>query len=198
MKKTLISSILLLILVVCSVSLTKSKFSSNKTDEVNPKISASYDAISGLDELKGKSDIIVEAESTGKYEFVDYKGVKMRKTTIKVLDVVKGDNKSKELKILQSENVEGEEPLDKGEKVLIFLRKGIDFTDSYVPVGGSQGIYKIEQHNTTTQSLTESKIVSDNKGNNVNKNLQPHSLVNKKILKDLSGNYDDIKKKLAN
>lgn len=184
MKKKLISGILLVSLVMSVVGCNKALDSASKNNETKPKIVASYEQISGLKELKDRADTIVEAEGTDNYELVDYKGIKMRKTVIKVIDVIKGDKQLKELKFLQSEGVKGEEPIAKGEKVLMFLKKGVDNPDSYITFGGTQGIYKI--------------VESTSKSNSVTKHLEPHSMVNNKILKELNDNYYDLKEKLRN
>lgn len=166
---------------------------SNEPIKSRPKASASYIEINGLKELKKKSDIIVEVEGTNEFELIDYKGITMRKTTLKVLDVIKGDPNLKEIKVAQTEGIESEEPPMKNEKLLMFLKKGVDITDSYVPIGGNQGIYRIITKKTKKNSLTPRNIVSDDS----TKIIRPTSLINNKILKDLNGNYTDIKNDLA-
>ncbi|AAO36033.1 hypothetical protein K144313037_13150 [Clostridium tetani] len=170
---------------------------SKVNEPIKPKASASYMEIDGLKELKAKSDIIVEVEGTDKFELIDYKGIKMRKTTVKILDVMKGNPTLKEITVVQTEGLESEEPPMKNEKLLMFLRKGIDITDSYVPIGGNQGIYKIITKKTKKNSMTPKKLPHLNAPkDDAIKIVTPTSLINNKILRDLNGNYDDIKKKL--
>lgn len=198
MKKVVISTIILTAIVTAGVSfkmnVNSTKTAATKNTETKAKMSASYKYISGLEELKNSADTIIEAEGTDQYELIDYKGVTHRKTIVKVLDVIKGDKQLKEIKFLQTEGLEGDEPPVKGEKMLMFLRKGVDNPDSYVTFGGTQGIYKIVESNNTIQSIDGS---STNKNNKVNKQIKAHSMINDKILKDLNGNYDDVKKKLS-
>ena len=193
MKKNLISSILIVCFIIGCINArtitNKVKDFVNKNIIPTHKMTASYEFISGLDELVKSADTIVEAEGTNKYELIDYKGITMRKTTVKVLDVIKGDKQLKELKFLQTEGIKEEKPPVKGEKLLMFLRKGIDNPDSYVTFGGSQGIYNIVPSNSI-------KAGTD-KNDNANKHIEPSLMVNKKILQDLSGSYDEIKKKLS-
>jgi|GEM_PF-6335346 len=143
------------------------------------KSRASYVKISGLPQLKNDSEIIVEATVTNKQETRDYKGVPVSITSVEVKDVLKGTTDSKELKILQ--DAQADVTLKAGQTLLMFLKKGVDNPDCYVSIGGGQGIYQI----------------SKNKKNN-ELELSPQSLVNENIIKDLKGNYSDIKAKLNN
>lgn len=61
----------------------------------------------------------------------------------------------------------------------MFLKKGTDNKDCYIPVGGGQGIYKIIENKKTN-----------------NRTLEAQSLYNENILNDLKGNYDDLRKSL--
>jgi len=146
---------------------------------------SSVKRISGLPELKNESDTIVEIVGTDKYKVIDYKGAQSIITTVKVLSVIKGDKNLKEAKIIQ---LYGEMTPKNGEKLLMFLRKGIDNPDCYVPIGSGQGIYKIVQSKTKDNS-------SNNSLNNMI--LEPQSMVNDDILKDLTGDFETIKKKLS-
>jgi len=137
----------------------------------------SLEEIAGLAELKSDSDIIVEVLVTDKSKERDYKGLKAIITTLKVNHVIKGDKDIKEINILQ---LDWETIPKNGEKLLLFLTKGIDNPDCYIPIGAGQGIYKIVKSNSNDKMV-----------------IEPHSLVNNKILKDLSGDYEEVKKKLA-
>jgi len=177
MKKALIivSIILCMCIIVFKLSTAGTK--------VKPimKSSASYTKINGLDELKQLSSTIVEIVGTGKYKIVDYKGIPMRVSTLKVTEVLKGNNQLTEISIMQTEGLETETPPAKGEKLLLFLRDSREpegqFKSCYVPLGGGQGMYKIK--------------VKDNK-----KHLEVHCMKNDVILKDLSGDYDEVKLKI--
>lgn len=175
-------------------SLSTSKAETYKIVKSKPKASASYIEIDGLKELKEKSDTIVEVEGTDEFELIDYKGVKMRKTTVKVSDVMKGDSNLKEIRVVQTEGLESEAPPMKNEKLLMFLKRGVDITDSYVPIGGNQGIYRIVTKNTKKNNLTPRSLTPNDDSIKI---IRPTSLINNKILKDLNGNYNDIKHNLA-
>ncbi|WP_175400899.1 hypothetical protein [Clostridium pasteurianum] len=47
--------------------------------EKHEKAKASYEKISGLEELKNRSDTIVEAEGTDKYELTYYRGINKKR-----------------------------------------------------------------------------------------------------------------------
>lgn len=162
----------------------KTSNSNIKTD-VKPNISFSGKIISGLPELKSKADTIVEIIGTDNSKVFDYKGVSSTITTVTVTNVLKGDKKLNEINIIQ---LTGEITPENGQKLLLFLRKGIDNPDCYVPIGAGQGIYKIVQSKSKVNSL------DSNLSNMV---IEPQSIVNDDILKDLSGNYEDVKKKLS-
>lgn len=137
-------------------------------------VQAIYDEIPSLDKLKNDSDIIVEIVGTNRQEKVDYKGIPAVVTLVKVNEVIKGKIDSTELKIFQDSRVDIA-PKD-GEVLLMFLKKGIDNPDCYLPIGGGQGIYKILTDDTSKADV-----------------LRPQSLVNNNILNELKGKYKDVK-----
>ncbi|MPQ44865.1 hypothetical protein [Clostridium tarantellae] len=141
----------------------------------NDKAHASYEEIPSLSVLKSNSDIIVEIIGTDIIENRDYKNVSVKISTVKILETIKGNIKENEIKILQDADLDITPKKD--EKLLMFLKKGIDNKDCYIPVGGGQGIYKIIENKKTN-----------------NRTLEAQSLYNENILKDLKGNYDDLKK----
>jgi hypothetical protein len=126
-----------------------------------------------LTEIKSESDLIVEVEGTDKQEKRDYKGAPSIVTTLKVKEVFKGDKSLKEVKIIQIESINTVP--ENGQRLVMFLRRGVDNLDCYGVVGGGQGIYKIENKGAT---------------------LKPQAIENKNIIKELSGNYEDVKDKL--
>ncbi|WP_294188677.1 hypothetical protein [uncultured Clostridium sp.] len=72
----------------------------------------------------------------------------------------------------------------------MFLRKGIDNPDCYVPVGTSmQGIYRISENKTNRQSYSLNDSTTTI--------LEPYdsSFTNKNIMNDLSINYKNFKSK---
>lgn len=146
------------------------------------KQDASYKKIHGLAELKKQADIIAEVQGTEHYRFYDYAGIKMRITTVNVIDIIKGDKTLKELDIIQTEGLDTEKPPTNGEHLLIFLRKSSDINNTYIPLGGSQGTYD---------------IVKSSKNGTDDYQLKPNSMVNDEIIKDLNGKYSDIKKKIT-
>jgi len=178
MKKALISSSLILCIAISGCSLSNS--TGKTTNKPKATYEASYPTIKGLDELKKESTTIVEVVGTDKYKIVDDKGIEGRVTTVKVTDVLKGDKNLTEINIIQAEGMDTEVPPANGEKLLMFLRNGVpvgEFKMLYVPLGGTQGIYKIK--------------VKDNK-----KYFDYHCMKNSSILKELSGNYEDVKLKI--
>ncbi len=58
---------------------------------------------------------------------------------------------------------------------------------TYISLGGSQGTYDIVNNSKLKNQINAEENIE----------LKPNSMVNDDILKDLSGNYADIKKKLA-
>lgn len=155
----------------------------NKTSQ------ALYDEVSSLDQLKTDADIIVEAIGTDIVEERDYKGINVKVSIIKVSEVIKGDIKETELKILQ--DAETDTIPKKNERLLMFLKKGIDNKDCYIPVGGGQGIYRVVENKQSEQNNV--RLASTNSSNFI---LEPQSLQNDKILKDLKGDYEQVKKML--
>ncbi|MCR6514476.1 hypothetical protein M4I33_06235 [Clostridium sp. LY3-2] len=143
----------------------------------NDKAHASYEEIPSLTVLKSESDLIVEIIGTDTIENRDYKDVPVKVSTVKVSEVIKGDIKENEIKILQDADLDITPKKD--EKLLMFLKKGTDNKDCYIPVGGGQGIYKIIENKKTN-----------------NRTLEAQSLYNENILNDLKGNYDDLRKSL--
>lgn len=155
----------------------------NKTSQ------ALYDEVSSLDQLKTDANIIVEAIGTDIVEERDYKGINVKVSIIKVSEVIKGDIKETELKILQ--DAETDTIPKKNERLLMFLKKGIDNKDCYIPVGGDQGIYRVVENKQSEQNNV--RLASTNSSNFI---LEARSLQNDKILKDLKGDYEQVKKML--
>ncbi len=173
-----VSAIILGLVTILSVHYLKAP-GTNTPQTVNRWASAVK--ISGLSELKKKSDTIVEVIGSDKTLEIDYKGTTSFVTTVEVADIIKGDKNLKEIKLIQmSDDVTPKN----GEKLLMFLRKGVDNPDCYVPVGSGQGIYKVVKSNSKKSTSDEQVI-------------EPQSLVNEDILKDLKGNYKDVKSKLV-
>ncbi|WP_027632033.1 hypothetical protein [Clostridium hydrogeniformans] len=188
MNKKIALSLFFALILSCSVGFIiykNTKISSPpNTDEIEKSsVHASIVKIKSLKELKDSSEVIAEIEVTDKQEKRDYKGIQVDIITVKVNEVIKGDIDSKELKILQDSNTDT--IIKNGEKLLIFLKKGVDNPDCYVPVGGGQGLYIIENSNNYKSINAIQNTI-----------LKPHSIENKDILKDLKGNYEDIKQKL--
>jgi len=183
MKKVLLVGSLIICMGVSSYSLAAKTNKVNNKPNNKPKMAfhASYKKIDGLKELKEKGTTIVEVVGTDKYKIVDYKGIPFRVSTVKVTEVLKGDNQLSEINILQTEGLDTEAPPANGEKLLMFLRDSGEsvggFNSLYTPLGGSQGMYKIK--------------VKNNK-----KYLEPHYMINDTILKDLSGDFNDVKIKI--
>ena len=190
MKKKVIVILSVFLLALGIVSLKQNFNTKTDTSKLQSTSTTKVSSIklSGLSELKSKSEIIVEIIGTDKCKTIDYKGATSRVTTVKVTDVIKGDKKLNEINIIQ---MDGEVRPENGQKLVMFLRKGVDNPDCYVPIGSTQGIYKI----VPAKFNTSSKVNSANSttGNMI---LEPVSVGNDDILKDLSGNYADIKNKL--
>jgi len=184
-KKTLIIGIIFL-----GIVFSASLIYINQNKSIT-KLDASYQKISGLEELKQRSDIIAEVQGTENYKFIDYSGIKLRITTVKVIEIIKGDKSLKEINIAQTEGLDTEKPPQNSENLLIFLRKSPDINDTYIPLGGSQGTYDIVERNSGKS------ISSVDSKNNSTIELKPNSIVNENIIKDLKENYSDIKKNLA-
>lgn len=139
--------------------------------------------INGLDELKSNSSTIVQVVGTSNNRKIDYKDIDCMVTKVIVEDVIKGDKNLKEIEILQVAGVDVA-PRD-GEHLLMFLRDGEDNKGLFVPVGAGQGIYRI--------NITSSENPLNTLDNGY---LEPQSIENKYILKDLTGSYASIKNKL--
>ena len=185
-KKKIILSLLIASCICIGSIIFYSNHSNTKLVQVNQielvkTAKGSIIQIKSLTELKNKAKVIVEVEGTGNIEKRDYKGLPCTISTVKVKEVLKGDRSLKEIKILQVENLDT--PPQNGQKLLMFLSKDTDESghednpDCYGVVGAGQGIYKIE--NTNSKST-----------------LKPQATENEDILKELSGNYEDVKSKL--
>ncbi|NMM65868.1 hypothetical protein HBE96_25150 [Clostridium sp. P21] len=199
-KKVIVITTLLLAAGIGCLSLT-SKFNvknvqANQSNQISQD--ASYKKIHGVKELKSKSNLIAEVEGTNKYKIIDDKGIKFRVTTVKVQEVIKGDKQLKEFSIIQTEGLSTEKPPQNGEKLLMFLRKSLNMENTYIPLGGSQGTYDITTITNPSKSSTNNiESMNNTQNKDENKKLIPNEMVNDEILKDLSGNYSDIKKNLA-
>jgi len=197
-KKIIISILIITCICIGSATFYQNKSTAkqlqvnqNKIEsiEITGKGEAKITLIKDLTEIKSKSDLIVEVEGTDKQEKRDYKGVLSIVTTLKVKEVFKGDKSLKEVKIIQIESINTMP--ENGQKLVMFLKRGIDNPDCYAVIGNGQGIYKIENTgNKTTNSISKD-------GNTVQSAiLKPQAIENKNILKELSGNYEDVKNKL--
>ncbi|WP_040210387.1 hypothetical protein [Clostridium polynesiense] len=179
-KKIFLSIAVIGLLISCLIGFSIYNNPNNDTKKTATK--ASILKIKNLQELKNSSDLIAEITVTDKQEKRDYKEIQVDVITVKINEIIKGKTDLKELKILQDSSADT--IIQNGQNLLIFLKKGIDNPDCYVPVGGGQGIYIIEN---TNSNLKSSNSITT---------LKPQSLENKEILKDLTGNYNDIKQTL--
>jgi hypothetical protein len=182
MNKKLVLSQSAASILICSIAfiVDKNYNVQNKLTQAtikSPTAEANYIKIPNLSELKKQSELIVEVIVTDKKEIRDYKGIPITITIANVKEVLRGNTDSKELKILQDSKADVN--IKNGENLLMFLKKGVDNPDCYIPVGSGQGIYKI------VKGLAKDGL-----------ELTPQSLVNEDILKDLKGNYSDIKSNL--
>lgn len=176
MNKKIAFSVIVILLFLGGFMLYKNHGLLGRSTEVKeslPRGQAIYEKIPDLNQLKEDSDIIVEVNVTNDKKMRDYKGVSAAITTVKIKEVIKGNLDTDKLNILQDTNADV--TITSGQRLLMFLRKGIDNPDCYIPVGGGQGIYEI---------------------NNDELKLSPQSIENENILKDLKGNYSDVKSKL--
>ncbi|MBC8059074.1 MAG: hypothetical protein H7Y18_00205 [Clostridiaceae bacterium] len=145
--------------------------------------------LTGLSDLKNRTETIVKIIGTDKYKTIDYKGAPFIITTVKIVDVIKGDKKLNEINIIQHD---GDVTPKNGETLLMFLRKGVDNPDCYIPIGLGQGIYKVVPAKSNTKSSVDSLISTSD-----SMILEPQSIVNDDILKDLNGSYKDVRNRLA-
>ena len=171
--------------------LNNSNKTENKTNQLESSVQSNgikvdITPIENLNALKAKSDLIIECEGTSIQEKRDYKGIPSIITTVKVKEVFKGDKDIKEVKVIQMENVDVQ-PKD-GEKLVMFLMKGdgIDNPDCYGVVGAGQGIYIIDNDKSKKSTLNSESSTT----------LKPQAIKNENILKELSGEYKDLKTKL--
>jgi len=151
---------------------------SNESSFSDPtKILADIYQFKDLNEIKSNSDLIAEVEGTNIQETREYKGTDAIITTVKVKEVFKGDKSIKNVKVIQMKDYDV--PPKKGEKLVVFLSKGIDNPDCYSVRGAGQGIYRI------INSKSNKEVIKS------------QSMANKSILKELGEDYENAKKKLS-
>lgn len=191
MKKKLILGTLLFVAIITSISWSKFKNSGKVTS--NPKNmytqqnkpSPSIPKIKNLSELKKHSDVIAEVTVNDiKEEKYDNK-LPIIISEVTVTNSIKGAEKGQVLKIIQYKNLE--KVISNGENLLMFLRKGQNNPDSYVPIGTTvQGIYEIIKDESTNKSMFTGKFKDTIK-------QYDDTIINEELLKEVSENYINLK-----
>ncbi|MDT8719712.1 hypothetical protein IAI10_24055 [Clostridium sp. 19966] len=184
MKKCSVISSLMLALCIIGIVIVHFNYNKNMNNQSigasAKKVNKSVKSINGLSELKNTATTILEATPTGETETRDYNGLPAIISKLTVINVFKGKKDLKNIKILQIQ--EFDKKVEQNHKLLLFLREGIDNPDCYVVIGDtSQGIYE---------------IISNGSENTVKAFDEANS--NNSILKDLSGNYENLKTILEN
>lgn len=182
MKKSLIIFSLIFILCISGVFTVHANYNKGISSKSNSiaadKWKASITNIKGIKELKNASTTIIEAVASGEIERRDYNGLPAVISKLHVRAVFKGDKRLNTIKLFQIDKFD--KALIPNRRFILFLKEGADNPDCYVVIGGtSQGIYEIEDHGDANIIVPFDDTVK-----------------NEALIKDLQGNYENVKDKL--